>query len=298
MDAFQRSDNFVGNALGSAVITTYMGNGTGFDYVYQLGYGGGFTDALTSSSAMLWGNCDTVNGGCRFVGSEVPGNSTIGGNLSTWANGVPSNDNLPCSFFLTTSQGPCSVLYSGGTNLSWWKVCKTWNTFPTSCATTQTQPYPIAGPELTSGPYVNGYAYDNPASIAWQYLPIDATFQNSYTISSSSWSGGTETLTFSSSVLPNTTHLMGPFQFSGVNSACSTGATFGGNAEILMTNSSSTTVQYTLPSNPGVSCTGTMKFPDVRQFDELVYEADTGASSSGGSSSLGPVTNFGPVHTQ
>ena len=116
---------------------------------------------------------------------------------------------------------------------------------------------------------MNGYAYDNPASIAWEYLPIDATYQNSYTITGSSWSGGTETLTISG--LPGgSVHIIGAFQLSGVNAACSTGATFGGNSEILMTGSSSTTVQYALTSDPSLSCTGTMLFPDVRQFDERV----------------------------
>src|SRR6202044_1168746 len=114
------------------------------------------------------------------------------------------------------------------------------------------------------------------------------THQNSYTITGSSWSstcsngsGGTfscETLTISS--LPNVEHLMGAFQLSGVNSACVTGAFMtGANSEILMTGSSSTTVQYALTSNPGVSCTGTFKFPDIRQFDERVYMADGGSSS-------------------
>jgi hypothetical protein len=31
-----------------------------------------------------------------------------------------------------------------------------------------------------------------------------------------------------------------------------------------------------LPSNLGVSYTGTMKFPDVRQFDERVCQSDAG----------------------
>lgn len=66
---------------------------------------------------------------------------------------------------------------------------------------------------------------------------------------------------------------------SGINSACTSGATFGGNGEILMTGSSSTMVQYALASNPGVSCAGTMKFPDVRQFDERVYASDSGSGT-------------------
>ena len=110
---------------------------------------------------------------------------------------------------------------------------------------------------------------------------MDTTYQNSYTISSSSWANGTETLSFAGGVLPSaTTHLMGAFQLSGVSSPCMAGATFGANSEILMTGSSGTTVQYALAANPGVSCTGTMKFPDVRQFDERVYQADALATKS------------------
>jgi hypothetical protein len=49
--------------------------------------------------------------------------------------------------------------------------------------------------------------------------------------------------------------------------------------EILMTGSSKTTISYALASNPNTSCTGTMKWPDVRQFDESVYESDSGGSN-------------------
>jgi hypothetical protein len=133
---------------------------------------------------------------------------------------------------------------------------------------------------------VNGYAYDTPAEVAWANLPVDSTYQNSYSISGSSWSSGTETLTISG--LPSgSVHIMGAFQLSGVNSACTSGATFNANNEILITGSSSTTVQYALASNPGVSCTGTMKFPDVRQFDERVYEADPSTAQPTAPTNLG-----------
>ena len=85
----------------------------------------------------------------------------------------------------------------GGTGLSWWKVCTSWTTFPTSCSASQTKPFPTAGPDITGGPYVagTGSAYDIPAAIAYENLPIDTTYQNSYTVTGSSWSSGTETLT-------------------------------------------------------------------------------------------------------
>jgi hypothetical protein len=284
LDSFNRFMNVVGNAWGSSFCTSYSGSG-GYP-IYQIGSTSP-SDSLAGNSLMRWGNCDVISSPhCRFVSSEVP--TSMAGNAAPFSNPVPSSDNLPCSFYFSVGSSPCSPRYSGGTGLSFWKVCKTWTTFPTSCGTTQTQPFPIAGPELTGGSYVNGFAYDVPAAIAWEYLPIDTTHQNSYTITGSSWSstcsngsGGTfscETLTISS--LPNVEHLMGAFQLSGVNSACVTGAFMtGANSEILMTGSSSTTVQYALTSNPGVSCTGTFKFPDIRQFDERVYMADGGSSS-------------------
>jgi hypothetical protein len=282
---FQRFHNAIGNAAGSKECTSYSGSGLGSSgVIYRLVS----SDPLTVSSFMRWGNVSTVtqstdtpaNSGIRFVTSEVP--TSLSGNAAPLENSVPSNDNLPCSFFLAgyTSTGACSIKSSGGTGLSWWKVCRTWTTFPTSCATSQTQPFPIAGPDQSGGPYVNGYAYDNPAAIAWQNLPVDTAYQNSYTITGSSWSGGVETLTVSG--LPSgSVHIEGPFQTSGLNSACTSGATFGSNGEIQIIGSTSTTVQYALVSNPGVSCTGSFLFPDVRQFDESVYEADTSQVSSG-----------------
>jgi hypothetical protein len=288
LNSYQRFMNLIGNAFGSSYCSNYSTNSQTSGYIYQLAN----SDALTAASFMRWGNVSVVqqssdtpaNSGIRFVASEVPNSTEMPSgtypNAVTWQNSTPANDNLPCSFYFTSiGSSPCSPKYSGGTGLSFWKVCKTWTTFPTSCSATQTQPFPIAGPELTSGTYVNGYAYDVPAAIAWENLPVDTTYQNSYSIASSSWTGGVETLTFSSAVLPNVEHLMGAFQLSGVNSACTIGAFMtGANSEILMTGSTATTVTYALTSNPGVSCTGTMKFPDVREFDEKVYEADpTGA---------------------
>jgi len=273
---YQRFENLIGNAIGDLTWCPTYQAGSSSGVIFQVST----VDSLASSSLMRWGNVSVVeqssdtpaNSGVRFVSSEVP--ASLPSPNTSLENAVPSSTSLPASFFMSVTAHP-----SGGTGLSWWKVCKTWTAFPSACAAAQTQPFPIAGPDVSSGPYVNGYAYDIPAAIAWKYLPVDPTYQNSYAIGSSSWSDGTETLTFSSGVLPNPTHLMGAFQLSGVNSACATGATFGNNSEILMTGSSSTTVQYALATNPGVSCTGTMLFPDLRQFDERVYEDDPASAS-------------------
>ena len=276
---YHRFENVIGNVVGTlSQCGSYQGTGYGTAFEIDT------TDPLVASTLMRWGNVTPVqqasdtpaNSGVRFVSSEVP---TSPSSLNTtWQNPVPGSTSLPASFFMDATSHT-----SGGTNLSWWKVCTAWTTFPTSCSSSKTQPFPSAGPDLSGGGYVNGHAYDIPAAIAWLNLPIDKTLQNSYTITGSSWSGGTETLTVSG--LPNTTHLMGAFQLSGVNSACSTGGTIGPNREILITNSSSSTISYALASNPGASCTGTMLFPDVRQFDERVYQNDSG---QGGSSSNQP----------
>jgi hypothetical protein len=293
IDPYQRFDNVIGNAIGGQLSTAYQGTTFGDEYILPT------TDALSVASLMRWGNCDVINAGCRFVSSEVPTS------LSTWVNSVafqniaPSNNNLPCSLFISSqSSSPCNVLTSGGTGLSWWKVCTTWATFPTSCSATQTQPFPPNGPEETGGPYVNGYAYDTPAAIAYRYLPIDSALQNSFTITASTWSnspsacaivsGGPTTgtapceiLTVSMSSINNGSaqHIIGGFQLSGVNSACIP-PDLPPNNEILMTSSNTTQIAYALPTNPGVSCTGTLKFPDIRQFDERVYMNDPGGDSS------------------
>jgi hypothetical protein len=272
---YHRFENLIGNAIGSSQITSYQG--TGYNTAFQISTG----DSLVANSLMRWGNVTNIqqssdtppNSGVRFVSSEVPSN--LAAPNTAFENPVPSSTNLPASFFMNITAHP-----SGGTGLSWWKICTTWTTFPTACASYQTQPFPTSGPDVSGGEYVNGYAYDIPAAVAWKNLPIDTSLQNSYGIQSSSWSNGTETLTFNSGMLPNPTHVMGGFQLSGVNAAClpSSGPSYTGrpDGELLMTNSSSTTVSYALPNNPGTTCTATMKFPDIRQFDERVYQNDPG----------------------
>jgi len=282
-DAFARFENAIGNVVGNTLTVNYQStysNPLPY-FIFQFDGDGptGVADPLVLSSSLRWGNYDNVSGAVRWCGdSSSPGWSTtcdstseiptmLTGNAAPFNNTVPSTTNLPCSFFLGGyTSTTCTAHSSGGTGLNWWKVCTTWNTFPTTCATTQTQPFPPVGPDVGGGPYLNGYAYDVPASIAFQYLPIDTTYQKPYGITSSGWSGGIETLTVSG--LPNTTHLMGGFQISG--SACSTGT-----SEAFMIASTSTTVMYALASDPGSCSGGTMLFPDVRQFDERVYQDDS-----------------------
>jgi hypothetical protein len=257
IDPFARFDNVIGNALGSSRCTIYESNG-GFPTIFN--FGTTASDPLAKSSAMRWGNCDTVNGNCRFVNSEVP--TALTGNAAPFSNSVPASQALPASFFMPGSSAP-----------AWWTVCSNWGGgFPTSCSATQTQPYPFAGPDVSSGPYVNTHANDIPAAIAFVNLPIDAARQISYSITSSSWSSGTETLNVTG--LPGNEHVMGGFQISGAG-ACNSPT--GG--EFLILSSSSTQITYSLASNPGSCAGGSFKWPDMRQFDQRVY----GASVIGGS---------------
>jgi hypothetical protein len=131
---------------------------------------------------------------------------------------------------------------------------------------------------------VNGTAYDVPAAIAFQNLPIDASYQQSFSITGSSWSSGTETLALSG--LPSgSIHIMGGFQITGVP-ACNSPAA----GEFVMTRSTATTISYALASNPGSCAGGTVEFPDVREFDERVYEDDPA-----GGNPPAPPTNLSAV---
>jgi hypothetical protein len=256
IDNFARFENVIGNAFGSSAISGgYQSTGAS-GYIYALSS----TDTLATTSLLRWGNCDTFTGTCRFQNSEVP--ASLGGNAAPFVNPVPGSQSLPASFFMNGAVAQPN----GGTGLSWWKVCTNWTTFPTTCGSSQTPPFPTSGPDVSSGPYVNGHAYDNPAAVAFRNLPIDTSYQRSYSITGSSWSGGIETLTVSG--LPNVLHLMGPFQISG--GACSSGT-----GEFYMTNSTSATVSYASASNPGSCSGGTMNWPNVRQFDERVYQSDS-----------------------
>jgi len=290
VDAFHRFDNAIANVLGgTGQCTSYSGTSNG--NIFILNKQG--TDALASSSFMRWLNYDSVNASVQKNSAEVP--TSMSGNAAPFENAVPSNGTTaPASFFMDSM----GFFPSGGTGLSWWKVCNAgFNASTGVCGgTTSTPPFPTCGPDVTGGNEVSGYCYDNPASIAWQTLPIDTTQQNSYTITGGSWSNSSgtcspapapcEILTVSGiSTIYTDARLMGDFQINGGNCATSGAGTATG-AKVQMTYATTTTVTYSLASNPG-ACTGTMLWPDVRQFDERVYETD---SSSGASFTCSPST--------
>jgi len=296
--SFARFENLIGNVMGVGVPSSYLTNkcalysGAATDgYAFNINGTVGVSDptGLTEASLVRWGNVTTIqqssdtpaNSGIRFVASENSNN----GNLSSWPNAVPyanlasPSTTLPCSMFIPGTGTNCTPKYSGGTGLSWWKVCSSWTTFPTSCAGYTIPPFPATGPDiLASGGAPANYANDIPAKLAWKNLPIDTSYQNHYTITASSWSGGIETLTVSG--LPsNLYNLLGVFQLSGISTNnCYPSAA---PQELAMVTSSSTQITYALASNPGANaCTGTMLYPDVRQFDERVYQNDSSSAAT------------------
>lgn len=292
--SFARFENAIGNAIGSkdsggsltGCLTYQNPSFTPTTAAFMIQ--DGVSDPLTFSSTMRWGNVTTItqssdtptNSGVRFVSSEVP--SALVSPNAALSNPVPGNTTLPASFFMSATAHS-----NGGTGLSWWKTCTNWTSFPTTCGTLTTPPFPTIGPDVTGGPYVNGFAYNNPAYLAWLNLPTDATLQSSFTVTGSSWSGGTETLTVT---IAAGWHIQGGFTPPAWNSACnpSSGLSYTGRTdkEILMTASSATTISYALTGNPGVSCTGTVKWPDVRQFDSRVYASDIGPAPPTGISGV------------
>jgi hypothetical protein len=287
IDNFSRFENAIGNVIGASGKLTSYSTGSGIS-PYIFGCNGSTCSTLTIPTTLYWGNyaygcsgdahCNTVS----FNSLDNP--SALAGLNSALDNLLLPSTSLPCSFFLTGYTSPiCTPHANGGTGLSWWKVCTNFNASAGTCGgSTQTQPFPPIGPDVTGGPYANGYAYDVPAAVAWKTLPVDTNYQVSYTVTGSSWSAGTETLTVSG--FPTGHATMGGFQVLGMSAACypSSGVSYTGRSdnEMLMTLATSTSVSYALSANPGVSCTGTLKWPDVRQFDERVYESDSGVQPS------------------
>lgn len=204
-------------------------------------------------------------------------------NASSYQNPVPANNNLPASFFLNIAAHP-----TGGTGLSWWKVCTNYTTVGGCGGSFQTPPFPNVGSDVTNGcswitspssckNVWGGHFYDNPAGLAYHYLPIDTAQQKSCAITASSpASGGTKTITIASTCpSTNGNQVKGEFQISSGNCAgtflttASTGASGG-----------SQTISYAVSSDPG-SCVGeNFLFPDIRAFNENVYVADTSGGAA------------------
>ena len=147
LQSFSRYANIVGNVLGTVSYhNTYQTNtGAGSTAncdksIYNLGWGNVecasgsgagqvIADPATVSSAMLWGNYDTVNGAVRWVmGEDGSGDATYPGLAS------PSMT-LPASFYLAAKP-------------AWWG----------------TMPYPAIEPDVSGGSGPAGHAYLIPAA--------------------------------------------------------------------------------------------------------------------------------------
>lgn len=276
--AFHRFDNAIANVLAGGNECTGYSGASFYNWFWINGPG---TDSLAATSLMRWANYDAANAAVRCQSSEVP--SSLSGAAEPFSNSVPASCSAPASFYMNS----ITAHPSGGTGLSWWKVCSSgFNASSGACGgSTTTEPFPPIGPDVTGGSLASGHSNPIPALLAWQTLPVDTSMQNSYSITGSNWSGGIETLTVSG--LPGGTQIMGPLQI--IGGACATsGAGTATGAEVAITGSTSTTVSYALASNPG-TCTGTMLWPDVRQFDERVYQDDAyeNGQSSGPEPPLG-----------
>jgi hypothetical protein len=170
--SYNRYINVVGNVLGqSGYHTTYQGSNGDGATIYNLGVGdteGNVTvaaDPTVASTLMRWGNFDTVNNAVRFVASEVPSG------LAQYANGLPSSQALPPSFYLSVAP-------------SWWPSGKPW---------------PAIGPDVTGGnlPNLGGFASTIPA-------------QDCYTSMGGSAVGTGSALTFNASTCYGTAVVVAP----------------------------------------------------------------------------------------
>lgn len=324
MAAYQRFWTFIGNAIGGPRAQVYNTSGYNTGGIWAWNNSNDCsgtnilvapactqtTDPLSPSSQMRWGNCDTVTGLCNFTSGEVP--TSLSGNAAGYSSSVPASHDLPCSIIKAafTATKPCVPFMSGGTGISYWKVCTSFSTFPT-CTGSTIPPFPIAGPELSGGPYVNGHAYDNPAGIAYNTLPLDTARQNVIPVTGSVFStnqttcgitsgGGTnsnvshcEILTFTTPAFFNSSaeHLMGGFRLctTVVGNTCTvpapsaclptSGQSFTSRAdgEIWMIGSNTTQFAYDLGADPGTNnCNVKILYPDVRLYSRSIFQADTG----------------------
>jgi hypothetical protein len=137
---YSRFYNVIGNVLGSTARPhtqyQYVNGGSNQDQsIYQIGSDGGSggipNDSNVLRTLMRWGNYDVVNGGTRFVSSEVPSG------IANFANALPTSQALPASLYLPGKPG-------------WWPSGKPW---------------PAIGPDVTGGNISNvgGFAYSNAA---------------------------------------------------------------------------------------------------------------------------------------
>jgi hypothetical protein len=254
--AFNRATNVIGSVLGTSSTQTpnyqALNEGDPPQDIYRIGMQAeGYhvtNDPLTVSSLLRWGNYDVVTNAVRWCGnSSDPGWSTTCSSTSeiptsgiTFINGnpVPVSTTLPASFYLSSQP-------------SFWKTA--WGT----------PPWPAIGPDVTGGTApdgVGGYSYSIPAQLCYTNTSIDPAYQQTFAVTGATWTNGSPpkaTLTIGTNSLatPQT------IAVSGISPS-------GYNGIYQITASTSTTVTYTLQTNPGTySAGGTVTWPNIRLFN-------------------------------
>jgi hypothetical protein len=146
LNTHTRFYNVVGNVLGTPGYhnryESRAPSGTSSNTsIYSLGWSGagGTTGSLANDPAVAttllrWGNFDYVTMLTRWSSSEIPA-----------GNAVPSNQNLPASFYLSAKP-------------SWWG----------------TMPWPAIGPDVTGGQDPAGHAHKIPARVCYDSSPKNA----------------------------------------------------------------------------------------------------------------------------
>ena len=248
--AWSRYTNAIGNVLGTSGYhtryTTVTGDGSSnqlcWHSIYSFGISGGcYTasngggnlsdDPLVGTTAMRWGNYDTVNGATRFVGSEVPSG------LAKYSNPVPSSQTLPPSFYLSSKP-----VWFGSV------------------------PFPPVGPDVSGGDIANvgGFAYNLPAQHAFLNTPVDQSYATATGVTTASWSGGTATVTlgsYAANVVPATSITITGMTPAGYN--CQHCTVTGSTATTITYAVSSN------PGGAGTG--GTAYWPDILAFNENIY---------------------------
>ena len=136
-----RGVNVIGNVLGDPsydtqylVSPTTGSTGSSDETIYSMGFRGvqgtGAKDTLVQSSAMLWGNYDTVTNAARWNTTEA----SPGAILFLRAQTAPSSSALPSSFYLSAQP-------------AWWG----------------TAPFPAIGPDVSAGSGPGSHAAYIPA---------------------------------------------------------------------------------------------------------------------------------------
>jgi hypothetical protein len=207
-NAYNRAENFVGNILGTTgsetqyESTALEPSGYIWDLDSQAEHYDVQNDPVVGESLLRWGNYDTATKEVGWNDSEIPDSSNwanCGPGVYVNCNSVPSSETLPASFYLSSQP-------------TFWQT--TWGT----------PPWPGIGPDVSNAPNAGGSTWDGVSSSATTPYPldgvssmsyplptqicaanasIDPAYQQTFTITSASWTSGTETITINSGATTN-----------------------------------------------------------------------------------------------